>query len=91
MRFAPNERASTTLALIAEILAAAGGVPARVLADRMACLKGGVVEQVARARQFRTDANHLRGLHQGRRNGSAELQAARCRRIATCFASATAA
>jgi len=41
--FATDQRASTTLALIAEAFAAIGGVPARVLADRMACLKGGVV------------------------------------------------
>lgn len=46
VRFATNERASTTLALIAEAMAAIGGVPARVLADRMACLKGGVVANV---------------------------------------------
>ncbi len=46
VRFATNERASTTLALIAEALGAAGGVPTRVLADRMACLKGGVVANV---------------------------------------------
>lgn len=46
VRFATNERASTTLALIAETFAAAGGVPAKVLADRMACLKGGVVANV---------------------------------------------
>lgn len=32
--------------LIAEALGAIGGVPARVLADRMACLKGGVVANV---------------------------------------------
>lgn len=44
--FATDQRASTTLALIAETLAAIGGVPARVLADRMACLKGGVVADV---------------------------------------------
>ncbi len=44
--FAADQRASTTLALIAETLAAIGGVPARVLADRMACLKGGVVANV---------------------------------------------
>ena len=44
--FATDQRASTTLALIAEALAAAGGVPTRVLADRMACLKGGVVANV---------------------------------------------
>jgi len=46
VRFATDQRASTTLAMIAESLAAAGGVPARVLADRMACLKGGVVANV---------------------------------------------
>ena len=44
--FAADQRAATTLALIAEALAAIGGVPARVLADRMACLKGGVVANV---------------------------------------------
>ena len=44
--FATDQRAGTTLALIAEALAAIGGVPARVLADRMACLKGGVVANV---------------------------------------------
>src|SRR5262249_40515057 len=42
VRFGADQKASTTLALIAEALAAVGGVPARVLADRMACLKGGV-------------------------------------------------
>jgi hypothetical protein len=46
VRFASDQRAATTLALIAETLAAIGGVPARVLADRMACLKGGVVANV---------------------------------------------
>lgn len=46
VRFATNERASTTLGLIAETLATAGGGPAKVLADRMACLKGGVVANV---------------------------------------------
>jgi transposase len=46
VRFATDERASTTLALIAETMAVAGGVPSRVLADRMACLKGGVVANV---------------------------------------------
>ncbi len=46
VRFATNQKATTTLALIAEALAAIGGVPARVLADRMACLKGGVVANV---------------------------------------------
>ena len=46
MAFATDERSTTTLALIAEALAAAGGVPLKVLADRMACLKGGVVANV---------------------------------------------
>lgn len=46
VRFATDQRAATTLALIAEALAAIDGVPARVLADRMACLKGGVVANV---------------------------------------------
>jgi transposase len=46
VRFATDQKASTTLALIAETFGAIGGVPARVLADRMACLKGGVVANV---------------------------------------------
>jgi hypothetical protein len=46
VRFATDQRASTTLALIAEAMAAIGGVPARVLADRMGCLKAGVVANV---------------------------------------------
>ena len=44
--FATDQKASTTLALIGEALSGIGGVPARVLADRMACLKGGVVANV---------------------------------------------
>ncbi|ETW26717.1 transposase [Mycobacterium gastri 'Wayne'] len=44
--FAANENATTTLGLIAEALAAIGGVPAKVLADRMGCLKGAVVANV---------------------------------------------
>lgn len=44
--FATDEKSTTTMALIAEALAAVGGVPAKVLADRMACLKGGVVANV---------------------------------------------
>ncbi len=46
VRFATDQRASTTLALIAEAFGAIGGVPVRVLADRMACLKGGIVANV---------------------------------------------
>jgi transposase len=44
--FATDQRATTTLALIAEAMTAIGGVPAKVLADRMGCLRGGVVANV---------------------------------------------
>jgi transposase len=43
VRFATDERAEATLALLAECFEELGGVPGVVLADRMACLKGGVV------------------------------------------------
>jgi transposase len=43
VRFADNERAETTLAMLAECFETLGGVPKVVLADRMGCLKGGVV------------------------------------------------
>jgi transposase len=43
VRFADDERAETTLAMLAECFETLGGVPAVVLADRMGCLKGGVV------------------------------------------------
>lgn len=46
VRFAADLKASTTLAMIAEALSAIGGVPTKVLADRMGCLKGGVVANV---------------------------------------------
>ncbi len=46
VRFADNERADTTLRFLAECFEALGGVPKVVLADRMACLKGGVVADV---------------------------------------------
>jgi hypothetical protein len=46
VRFADNERADTTLAMLAECFDVLGGVPAVVLADRMGCLKGGVVAEV---------------------------------------------
>ena len=46
VRFAGDERAETTLALLAECFEVLGGVPGRVLADRMGCLKGGVVANV---------------------------------------------
>ena len=43
VRFAPDERAATTFALLAECFETVGGVPKVVLADRMGCLKGAVV------------------------------------------------
>jgi len=43
VRFAADERAEMTLALLAECFETLGGVPKVVLADRMGCLKGGVV------------------------------------------------
>lgn len=46
VRFAADESQATTLALLAECFETLGGVPAVVLADRMACLKGGVVANV---------------------------------------------
>ena len=46
VRFTDNERADTTLRLLAECFQTLGGVPKVVLADRMGCLKGGVVADV---------------------------------------------
>ena len=46
VRFAADERAETTLALLAECFEVLGGVPGVVLADRMGCLKGGVAANV---------------------------------------------
>ena len=46
VRFAADERAETTLAMLAQCLEVLGGVPGKVLADRMGCLKGGVVANV---------------------------------------------
>jgi len=43
VRFAADERAATTFALLAECFEILGGVPKVVLADRMGCLKGAVV------------------------------------------------
>jgi hypothetical protein len=44
--FATDERAETTLAMLAECLEELGGVPKVVLSDRMGCLTGGVVANV---------------------------------------------
>ena len=46
VRFAADERSETTLAMLAECLEVLGGVPGKVLADRMGCLKGGVAANV---------------------------------------------
>ena len=46
VRFADNEKAATTFTLLAECFETLGGVPKTVLADRMGCLKGGVVADV---------------------------------------------
>lgn len=46
VRFATDERAETTLGMLAECLEELGGVPKVVLSDRMACLKGAVVANV---------------------------------------------
>jgi transposase len=43
VRFAADEKSTTTLAMLGECFAELGGVPQVVLADRMGCLKGGVV------------------------------------------------
>jgi hypothetical protein len=46
VRFAGREDQATTLRFLAECFEILGGVPAVVLADRMGCLKGGVVANV---------------------------------------------
>ena len=46
VRFALDESQATTLALLATCFETLGGVPGVVLADRMGCLKGGVVANV---------------------------------------------
>jgi len=46
VRFALREDQDTTLRLLAECFESLGGIPAVVLADRMGCLKGGVVANV---------------------------------------------
>jgi transposase len=46
VRFAADQKQATTLRLLAECFEEVGGVPAVVLADRMGCLKTGVVANV---------------------------------------------
>lgn len=70
VRFAGNERSETTLAMLAECFRVLGGVPKVVLADRMGCVKGGVVADVvvpapdyvrfASHSRFRPDFFHAR-------------------------------
>lgn len=43
VRFAADEKSTTTLGMLGECFAELGGTPQVVLADRMGCLKGGVV------------------------------------------------
>jgi transposase len=43
VRFAPDERAATTMSLLAECFETLGGVPKVVLADRMGCLRADIV------------------------------------------------
>ena len=73
VRFAADERADTTLALLAECFEALGGVPGVVLADRMGCLKGGVVANVvvptADYVRFAAHYGFRPGLLPGRRPG----------------------
>ncbi len=46
VRFSDNERAETTFYMLAECFETLGGVPKVVLADRMGCLKAGVVANI---------------------------------------------
>jgi len=46
VRVARDQRAATTMGLLAECFEAMGGTPKVVLTDRMGCLKGGVVANV---------------------------------------------
>jgi transposase len=46
VRFAADEKATTTFEMLARCFEALGGAPKVVLADRMGCLKGGVVANV---------------------------------------------
>jgi len=46
VRFAADEKAATTLGLLADCFETLGGVPKTVLADRMGCLKAGVVANI---------------------------------------------
>jgi transposase len=61
VRFAADERAATTLSLLAECFETLGGVPKVVLADRMACLKADVVaDRVVPTPDYVRFASHYR-------------------------------
>ena len=61
VRFAADERAETTLGLLAECFQELGGMPSVVLADRMACLKAAVVaNQVVPTPAYVRFATHYR-------------------------------
>jgi len=61
VRFAADEKAATTMAMLAECFEVIGGVPKVVLADRMGCLKGGVVaNRVVPTPEYVRFATHYR-------------------------------
>lgn len=61
VRVAGEEKQATTLGMLAECFAELGGVPKVVLADRMGCLKGGVVaNKVVPAPEYVRFASHYR-------------------------------
>ena len=61
VRFAADEKQATTLAMLTECFEVLGGVPKVVLADRMGCLKGGVVaNRVVPSPEYVRFATHYR-------------------------------
>ena len=61
VRFAGDERAATTMSLLAECFETLGGVPKVVLADRMGCLKADVVaDRVVPTPDYVRFASHYR-------------------------------
>lgn len=61
VRFAVDERAETTLSMLAECFETIGGVPKVVLADRMGCLKAAVVaDRVVPTADYVRFASHYR-------------------------------
>ena len=61
VRFAADEKAATTMGMLAECFEVIGGAPKVVLADRMGCLKGGVVaNRVVPTSEYVRFATHYR-------------------------------